>query len=678
MDRSLLKELRAEFLKTVSSDYWEEVMYDCPVEYRTYMALDEAMQKDERCNGIMLREKLKSLRFVCRPGEPLVGRLVTSEGVTAEERKKGRQFFSDREEHWGAAGGQSGHCAPAYDKILRGGLDGLRAEVKQTIHGTPTVFQENILQALIGFEAMIGHAADAAEAAGNAEVAQICRKLRHEPPANFHEALQLILLTQIAIEKGERSYLINPGRLDRILAPYLPVESQDDMATLIGFFYLAINWNAPTGLAYGLMICGETPVNEISYACLEACRLCNLSYPTVGVCVNENTPDDIQRLAVDIIAEGNPNPAFFNDTTIRKGLESYGVPKEDSSDYINSTCVEITPCGKSNVYVASPYFNLCHHLLEAMTEEYPTFEAFVEAFKNKLAAQIKAAAEGQQGIRDKRARWKRRPLQSLFTDDCLKNGLDIEVGGARYNWIECSFVGMANLVDSLTVIRQVVFADKRLTMAQLRELCENDFQNAEALRQEFLHKYPKYGHGNEEVDGVIPSIISFVRGELAKYHFTPGDSPWLPGTFCWVMHQRLGEQTCATPDGRRAGFPFADGAGPAQGREIFGPTTAIQSVTSWNHSPLIGGCAFNMKFSKSSFDAADARQKLLALVQTFLRRGGFETQINVVDSQTLVEADRHPEDYPDLMVRIGGYSDYFARLSPKMRQEIIMRTQNEI
>ena len=136
--------------------------------------------------------------------------------------------------------------------------------------------------------------------------------------------------------------------------------------------------------------------------------------------------------------------------------------------------------------------------------------------------------------------------------------------------------------------------------------------------------------------------------------------------------------TCATPDGRKAGFPFADGAGPAQGRETFGPTTAIRSVTSWDHTPLVGGCAFNMKFSKACFADAEAREKLLALIKTFIQQGGFETQINVVDPDVLIDADKHPENYPDLLVRIGGYSDFFTRLSPGMRKEVIMRTQNEL
>ena len=151
--------------------------------------------------------------------------------------------------------------------------------------------------------------------------------------------------------------------------------------------------------------------------------------------------------------------------------------------------------------------------------------------------------------------------------------------------------------------------------------------------------------------------------------------PFVPGAFCWIQHERLGRECGATPDGRKAGFPFADGGGPAQGREKHGPTSAILSTTCWDHAPLIGGLAYNLKFGKSLFATPEARERLRDLLLTYLRRGGFETQVNVVDAETLRRAQREPEAYRDLVVRIGGYTDYFARLSPQMQSEIIARTE---
>jgi formate C-acetyltransferase len=155
----------------------------------------------------------------------------------------------------------------------------------------------------------------------------------------------------------------------------------------------------------------------------------------------------------------------------------------------------------------------------------------------------------------------------------------------------------------------------------------------------------------------------------------PDDAPFIPGAFCWIMHERLGSTCGATPDGRKAGFPFADGGGPAQGREMNGPTSAILSATSWDHSPLIGGVAYNMKFNRALFDSGASVQRLEDLLVTYLRRGGFEVQVNVLDPEALRRARANPEQHRDLVVRIGGYTDYFVNLSRGMQDEVMMRTE---
>src|SRR4030042_3370321 len=202
-----------------------------------------------------------------------------------------------------------------------------------------------------------------------------------------------------------------------------------------------------------------------------------------------------------------------------------------------------------------------------------------------------------------------------------------------------------------------------------------NFQGQEKIRQRFLRGHPKYGNDCPLVDGLMQNIIDFIAEECARQRIEPDGSPFVPGAFCWIMHEQLGRECGATPDGRVAGFPFADGCGAAQGRELHGPTAAVLSVTSWDPMPLIGGAAFNMRFNKDLFNSPDTLHKLKYLVLTFLRRGGFETQINVLDPNILREAQKNPENYRDLIVRIGGYSDYFTRLSPQMQAEVILRTE---
>jgi formate C-acetyltransferase len=263
----------------------------------------------------------------------------------------------------------------------------------------------------------------------------------------------------------------------------------------------------------------------------------------------------------------------------------------------------------------------------------------------------------------------------VFTRDCIERGRDIDDGGARYNWVECSFVGLANLVDSFHVIREEVFKQGNLTLGELKSVLDDDFEGHEPLRRRFLEGYPKYGQDCDDVDRLFVDTVARLREECGLHRMEPDGSPFVPGAFCWVMHEVLGRDTGATPDGRKGATALADGCGPAQGREKLGPTAAILSTTSWEHWPMLGGAAFNMKFSAGLFNRPEGFVALRALILTFLRRGGFEIQVNVVDAARLREAREHPEAHRDLIVRVAGYADYFTRLSPQMQDEIIMRTE---
>ena len=301
--------------------------------------------------------------------------------------------------------------------------------------------------------------------------------------------------------------------------------------------------------------------------------------------------------------------------------------------------------------------------------------SFLISYRQRLSGHIGDAVAEQNEARRQRQVHGGKPLQSIFTRDCIARGLDIDDGGARYNWVECSLVGLANLADSLYVINEEVFRQQRLTLPELQDVLQANFTGYEPLRQRFLRTYPKYGNDHDEVDSLVGAIVAFARQECTRYRMEPDGSPFIPGAFCWIMHERLGRECGATPDGRLAGFPFADGCGGAQGRETCGPTAAILSVTSWDASHLVGGAAFNMKFNGAIFNNPTAKERLGDLIVTFLSRGGFETQVNVLDAATLHQAQANPEAYRDLVVRIGGYSDYFTRLSPEMQAEIILRTE---
>ena len=203
-----------------------------------------------------------------------------------------------------------------------------------------------------------------------------------------------------------------------------------------------------------------------------------------------------------------------------------------------------------------------------------------------------------------------------------------------------------------------------------------DFAGREDLRLMLLNRAPKYGNDDERVDALAAEITGWIGDEVRAYTTYLGGR-YLSGFFCWVMHERLGRATAASADGRPARFPLGDGSGPAQGRERLGPTAAVLSSTKWDHTPHLGGIAVNLKFSRPR-DASAFQERLIDVVETYLRRGGFEIQVNVVDRETLLAAREHPEGYRDLVVRIGGYSDYFVGLSAEMQEEIILRTEHEM
>ena len=628
--------------------------------------------------GMRTRDRLASLQFQKDDNFLLFGSIkpVIYSDVELQEANK---FLKEHP----TAGGQTGHCEPYWDDIFELGIDGIIQEnivLKNNSEGDKANTYQSFVYALEGLSAMIENAG-----AGD----ELCRKIAHDAPETFHEAIQLIWFVMIGIMIGDTTSLVGPGRLDVRLNSFYQRDMKKGKIThdyalkLIEDLYFLINDLDRAGLAYAVMVGGRDAdgndlTNDLSYLCLEALRRTKLVYPTVGVCWHKNTPDALTSLAVELIADGYSNPAFFNDETIQKGLQKYVVPKTESWDYINSTCVEITLSGSSNIWVASPYFSLCKILLEKIKNigKITSYDDFVLSYFELLKGKISEAAAVQNKHRENRQLYGGKPLQSVFTRDCMARGRDIDNGGARYNWVECSFVGLANLVDSLFVIREEIFEQKNLSFTELKKILKTDFAGHEAFRKKLI-EYPKYGQGNQSVDQEIPRVVEFIETQCANFKMLPDDSPFIPGTFCWIKHQVLGAECGATPDGRKAGFPFADGAGPAQGREKFGPTSAINSVTSWNHSPLIGGSAFNMKFNKSLLNSPETVKKLKQLITVFLKHGGFETQINVVNNSTLKNALIYPEQYSDLVVRIGGYTDYFIKLSPEMQQEVLQRTEYE-
>jgi len=600
-------------------------------------------------------------------------------------------------------GGQSSHMTVDYELLLRYGINGIIDKINQYLENCSEekiAFYQSCKRCLEAVIIYSEHYADAAlqlssettdpvRKAELARIADICRKVPANPASNFYEAIQSVhflshCITFWPMQGPGCFHQFQLGHPDRYLLPYYEKDLADGTITkeyaqlLLDCLGIQINMRVPNGLSSGYMVGGRDEngnivANDLTEMCMQVIADNRLVYPSVGLCYTDGMPDKYLEKACEILAKGHSHPAIFNDDVITKGLIHYGVPEKEAHSYIHSTCVEITPVASSNVWVASPYTNMVQLLLDSMDREYNSLDDLIQTVLSKLDASIKANFLEQDEWRLRRAVNTVNPLLSCFVNDCLADGVDIEQGGARYNWIMPSFVGMANLVDSLYVVKQLIFEEQKMTLCELKAILDNNFEGNEALRLHILNNIPKYGNDNDDIDRYFEFFIEHIVKECEQYTGTQRRGNLIPSVFCWVMHEAFGRQTQASPDGRLSGFPLGDGSGPCQGREMNGPTSSIISSTKWNHSKLIGGVAVNLKFSKAAL-GANSLEVMKTLIKTYLSREGFEVQINVIDNETLKKARLNPEEYRDLVVRIGGYSDYFVKLSPQMQDEVILRT----
>lgn len=638
------------------------------------------------------------------PDELIVGRVQNA--MSPKEQQEWQSTYQQvaRERANLAGPGQDSHMAIDCPLLLSKGLLGIIDRIdgyRKEASAEQIAFYDSAkvcLQAVIRFsERYAALASSMAERESDPirqkellEISRICKTVPAHPAASFYEAVQSVHFVTLCLS-------LNPHRLcpqqfqlghpDRYLLPYYEADIQSGTLTreraqlLLDCLGIQINVRVPAGLSSGYMVGGRdrngSPVaNELTSMLMQVVGDIRLVYPAVGLCYTKELPDKYLTEACELLASGRSHPAIFNDAIISKGLEKYGVPSDEAQDYIHSTCVEITPVAASNVWVASPYTNLAQLLLDTMDREYESFEAHFDTVLSRLDGIIERNFHTQNSFRAIRNENALNPLLSCFVDDCLACGKDIERGGARYNWIMPSFVGMANLVDSLYALSELVYRKREWTVAELSQVLSQNFEGNEALLER-INALPKYGNNVDEVDALFGRIIDHVVAECKKYTATHQNGRLIPSVFCWITHELFGRETGATPDGRRAGFPLGDGSGPCQGREKQGPTASILSSTKWNHCELIGGIAVNMKFSKSSM-GRDSIGVMKALIRAYVERGGFEMQINVTDKALLLDAQKHPENHRDLVVRIGGYSDYFTRLSPQMQAEVIQRTEHRI
>jgi formate C-acetyltransferase len=588
------------------------------------------------------------------------------------------------------------HSIPNYGRVIREGLDSYEERIRVALakeegtgEGARRDFLEGMLDVLEGVRAWHANLLRGLESVHFAPSEAEDRRLRllaalrqvpFRPARSFHEAM---------VAYGLIFYLDgcdNPGRIDYELEPFYQrdlaegVTSFVEAEEMIREFWRNVDANSGWSVTIGGCDAkGDAAYGDLTLACLRAAR--GLRRPNLQLRIRRDMPDDVWEEALNTVATGTGLPALHNEEEFLRSLREadLGIAEEDFAYMNGGGCTETMIHGRSNVGSLDAGINLPLVLVDTLRRCLPvagTFDEVYACFCDDLKETIGHIAAHVNADQEAKAAWRPQPIRSLLTDDCIDRGVEFNAGGARYNWSVINVAGLANVVDSLAAVREVVFERGELSGAELQEVLAANFSGRETLRQR-LARCPRFGNDQPAADELAHRV-----GELVFREFL-GHKAWRGGRFLgsclmFVTYAQAGKGVGATPDGRLAGAPLADSAGPMQGRDQHGPTACIKSLGAIPHYLAPGTLVVNSRFAKEHFQTPAGRAKLRALFRTYFDLGGMQMQVNVVDQALLRDAVAHPENYPNLVVRMGGYSEYFSRLSQDLRETLLERTEHTV
>lgn len=550
------------------------------------------------------------------------------------------------------------------------------------------------------------------------KIAEVCTHVPAHAPKSFWEALQMYWFVHLSVITELNTWdAFNPGRLDQHLYPFYKKGIEDGTLTdekaieLLQLFWIKFNnqpappkvgvtlkesgtytdfANINTG---GLKIDGSDGVNDVTYMILDVIEEMRLLQPSSNIQLSKKNPDRFLKRALKILETGFGQPSIFNADSVIEEMLRAGKSIEDARCGGTSGCVETGAFGKE-AYILTGYFNLVKVLEITLNNgmdrrtgkkigietgdptNFKSYDELFEAFKKQLHHFIEIKIKGNNIIEKLYIDNMPCSFLSIITDDCIKNGKNYNAGGARYNTRYIQGVGIGTLTDSLSSIKKHVFDDKTLTMAEMLDALRSNFEGKEDIRQLLLNRTPRYGNDDDYADDIMKEAFD------AYYNEVNGRTTVCGGTYRIDMlpttcHVYFGEVTGATPDGRKAWMPQSEGISPVQGTDRFGPTGVIKSAGKMDHIKT-GGTLLNQKFTPNLVKTEEGLNKWAQLIRAYFKMGGHHIQFNVVDADTLRDAQKHPEEYRDLIVRVAGYSDYFNDLGEALQNEIIDRTEHKI
>jgi len=623
------------------------------------------------------------------------------------------------------------------DKIYRKGFLDFKREIEESIESLDFFDdcealqkREELSAMLVAADAIIHYAnrhADKLELLAEKEqnskrqaelgqMAQICRKVPANAPTNLWEALQYYWFVHLGVITELNTWdSFNPGRLDRHLMPFYKADMESGELTeekareLLQAFWIKFN-NQPAPPKVGVTaqesntytdFClinlggvdekGQSADNELTYVILDVIEQMRLLQPSSMVQISKKSPNRLLDRALKIIKTGYGQPSLFNTDAIVQEMIRQGKSVQDARNGGTSGCVETGAFGKES-YILTGYFNLTKVLEITLNNgvdprtgkkigvesgdprQFESFKELMNAFEKQLRHFIDIKIKGNIIIERLWAEYLPCPFMSILIDDCIKAGKDYNNGGARYNTSYIQGVGLGSITDCLTAISYHVFDNHTMAFSELLDILKADFDGADETRDILLNKTPKYGNDDPYPDTITTQVFEMFFNAVDGRPNTKGGHfriNLLPTT----CHVYFGSVVGAMPDGRKRGEPLSEGISPVQGADRQGPTAVLKSASKIDHIRT-GGTLLNQKFTPHILESEEGLEKLRHLVRAYFTMDGHHIQFNVVTAETLREAQRNPEKYRDLIVRVAGYSDYFVDLGEDLQNEIIKRTEH--
>ena len=676
-----------------------------------------------------------------------------------------------------------GHVNVNYEKVLKIGYRGIIDEAKAALSALDFsdpeyVSRTNFLNAVIeSCEAVIAYAkryATLAQETANKEsnasrreelekIAKNCARVPEYGATDFHEACQSFWFVQLLLQIESSGHSISPGRFDQYMYPFYKKDIESGKITieqaqeLVDCIWVKLNdinkvrdaVSADGFAGYGMFqnlivggqdIYGLDATNDLSYMCLEASMHVPLPQPSISIRVWNGSPESLLVKAAALTRLGTGLPAYYNDEIIIPSIMARGLSLEDARDYCIIGCVEPQKGGKTDGWHDAAFFNMCRPMelvfsngVDKGVQIGPktgdvagmqTFEEFYNAYKTQQSYFIKLLVNANNAIDTAHATRCPLPFQSCMVEDCIGRGKSLQEGGAIYNFTGPQGFGIANNTDGLLAIKQLVFEEKKITLAELRDALKANFgydldeaaagritcevacklakegvsinesvvrtiyeevvsgaglSKAQKERYQEIKRLidetcPKYGNDIYEADMFARDVANTYTKEVEKYK-NPRGGVFQAGLYPVSANVPLGAQTGATPDGRLAYTPIADGIGPASGRDKKGPTATANSVAKLEQCVASNGTLLNQKFHPSALSGMSGLTKFVALIRSYFDQKGMHMQFNVVTRETLLDAQKNPEKYKTLVVRVAGYSALFTTLSRSLQNDIINRTE---